>query len=130
MQPEGQDLEPGAQLETPARLKGLSRGTAVTVGPPLRGRASVGKSRRRESKSPEQGSNARRSEGEDDDGGAGGPEKTLRGARNFLMIAHSFRIGPLAANNYPEAIATSGGRAHRIAQAAGDTCRAYGNFTV
>ena len=74
-------MEPGAQLETPARLKGLSRGTAVTVGPPLRGRASVGKSRRRESKSPEQGSNARRSEGEDDDGGAGGPEKTLRGAR-------------------------------------------------
>ena len=83
MQPESRDLEPGAQLETAVRLKGLSRGTAVTVGAPVRGRASVGKSCRRESKSPEQGSNARRSEREEDDGGAGGPEKTLRRARNF-----------------------------------------------
>ena len=130
MQPGGQDLEPGAQLETAVRLKGLSRGTAVTVGAPVRGRAGVGKSCRRESKSPEQGSNARRTESEEDDGGAGGPEKTRTGARNFPMIADSFRIVQLAANKYPEAIATSVGRARRIAQAAGDTRRAHGNFTV
>ena len=85
-QPEGLGLKPWDQLETPAQPKGLPRATAVTIAP-VRGRASAGKGDRRKVKSPEQGSNARRSEREEDDDGAGGPEKTLRGARNFPTIA-------------------------------------------
>ena len=82
----GLGLKPWDQLEAPAQPKGLPRATAVTIAP-VRGRASAGKGDRREVKSPEQGSNAGRSEREEDDDGAGGPEKTLRGARSFPAIA-------------------------------------------
>ena len=88
----GLGLKPRGQREAPAQPKGLPRATAVTIAP-VRGRASAGKGDRREVKSPEQGSNAGRSEREEDDDGAGGPEKTPRGARNFPMIADSRRIG-------------------------------------